>query len=110
MPPVGRICQAMARCATPPSTSSQATTIVTPIPATGGMTIARMPARIRTILSAMAQPADSFAIPMGDESTIFFSFIGVVLLVRLSGAPAEHSPAESGGIGHTEEKTLYRIG
>src|ERR1700722_4749406 len=85
MPPVERMCQAMARCAIPPSSTSHAITIATPMPAAGGTTIARMPARINRTLSAMAQPTDCFAIPTRDDSAIFLLLIGLVLNVRLAG-------------------------
>src|ERR1700678_1892563 len=109
MPPVERICQAMARCAIPPKSTSHATTIATPMPAAGGTTIARMPARINRTLNAMAQPTDCFAIPTRDDSAIFLLLIGVVLQVRVAGVVAECSPAERGNLGARARATIYKM-
>src|ERR1700691_2532248 len=113
MPPVERMCQARARCAIPPSSTSQAMTIATPMPAAGGTTIARMPARINRTLNAMAQPADSFAIPTRDDSAIFLLLMGVVLNVRLTRAPrlrfSDRSLVEGARPLALGRKTIYRM-
>src|SRR3984893_7982573 len=70
-PPVLRVCHPNTQCATPLKISSHPNSTVTAIPAAGGMTIARIPAKIISTLKTIDHPIDFLTITgMGVDVTL----------------------------------------
>src|SRR5260370_7651917 len=75
MPPVVRVCHPNTQWAAPLKTRSHPNSTVTAIPAAGGMTMARIPARIISTLNPMDHPSDFFTITGIGVDVTLMSFL-----------------------------------